>query len=453
MSRSQDREPLAALVARVLPPGLAVHAPVGAATATGAVITGEDGRRWIDFASGIGTLATGHRHPRVMAAAREQLDRLVHTCFSVMAYRPYAELVARLVELAPGDFPRKGVLFNSGAEAVENAIKVARAATGRGAILCFEGAFHGRTLLTLALTGRVSPYKKGFGPFPGDVYRVPYPYCYRCPVGRERASCRVECRDLLARALAGYVDPGDLAAVVIEPQLGEGGFVPAPAEFLRAVREACDRAGAVLIVDEVQTGFGRTGTLFAIEQAGVAPDLLVLGKSLASGFPLSAVVGRADLLDAVQPGGLGGTYGGNPVACAAALATLDVIRDEDLPGRAREIGRTARARLEDWQRAHPEQVGDVRGLGAMLAVEVVRDRASREPWPALAREWTRACFEEGVLVLTAGVAGNVVRLLPPLVIEPALLRDGLDRMERALATALERVGGSAAGGRADGGHG
>ncbi len=436
MSRMNDPTTTLDLLDRVLPRGVAIHAPRVATAGEGAVLRDEEGRELIDFASGIGALATGHRHPRVLAAVRDQLDRLVHTCFSVVPYRPYVELVARLVELAPGAFPKKGVLFNSGAEAVENAVKIARAATGRGAVLCFEGAFHGRTLLALALTGRADPYKRGFGPFPGDVYRVPYPSCYRCPVGREPATCDLACRHLLDRALETLVDETDLAAVLVEPQLGEGGFVPAPGGFLRAIRAFCDRTGAVMIVDEVQTGFGRTGSLFAIEQAGVDPDILVLAKSLASGFPLSAVVGRAELLDAVRPGGLGGTYGGNPVACAAALATLDVVLEEDLPGRALEIGRVIRSRLEGWQARHPEHLGDVRGLGAMLAVELVRDRESREPWPELARSWTAACLEEGVLVLAAGTAGNVVRLLVPLVIPFPLLEDGLDRMGRALEAAL-----------------
>jgi len=438
-SPSPGHARFAELLERVLPRGVAVHARRAAARAEGPFVVDEEGNRLLDFASGIGALATGHRHPQVIAAVREQLDRLVHTCFSVIAYRPYVELAARLVELAPGDDPRKAVLFNSGAEAVENAVKVARAATGRGAVLCFEGAFHGRTLLALGLTSRTDTYKRGFGPFPGDLYRVPYPYCYRCPLGKDPTGCGIACTALLDRALEVLVDAEDLAAVVIEPVLGEGGFVPAPPEFLRAVRTFCDRTGAVMIVDEVQTGFGRTGTLFAIEQAGVVPDLLVLAKSLASGFPLSAVVGRADLLDAVQVGGLGGTYGGNPVACAAALATLDVIEQEGLPARARELGTVIRKRLEAWRTRYPEHLGDVRGLGAMLAVELVRDARSREPWPDLAKAWTAACLEEGVLVLTAGTAGNVVRLLVPLVIPLPVLEDGLDRMERALETAFARA--------------
>ncbi len=356
-----------------------------------------------------------------------------------MPYKPYLDVVERLCALCPGEFPKKGLLFNSGAEAVENAVKIARSAKGRSAILCFEGAFHGRTLLALSLTSKTDPYKRGFDPFCPDVVRVPYPYCYRCPVGRHPEHCQVECRELLERAVDSYVDSQALAAIVIEPQLGEGGFVPAPAEFLRSVRRLCDRSGAVMIVDEVQTGFGRTGSLFAIEQASVIPDLMVLAKSLAAGFPLSAVVGRAELMDGIQVGGLGGTYGGNPVSCAAALAVLNIIEQEDLPSRAREIGKAVRKRMEKWQRAYPRQIGDLRGLGAMLALELVKDSETREPFPELTKAWVTHSIDQGVLVLSSGVHSNVIRLLVPLTMSDQELNQGLDGMEQALGHAMLKM--------------
>jgi 4-aminobutyrate aminotransferase/(S)-3-amino-2-methylpropionate transaminase len=418
---------------RLVPDALA-PAFAYARRASGSFIEDVEGRQLLDFASGIGTVGIGHSPPDVVAAIHEQAERFLHTCFQVVPYEAYLAVVERLVGLVPGDHPKKGILFNSGAEAVENAVKVARHATGRGAVLCFDGAFHGRTLLTLSLTSKVSTYKRGFGPFVADVVRVPFSYCYRCPVGLEPSRCSVECSRFLDDALAGYVDPDDLAAIVIEPILGEGGFVPAADAFLRRAREICDRTGAVLIADEVQSGFGRTGRMFAIEHSGVVPDLVTLAKSLAGGLPLSALVGRADLLDAVQKGGLGGTYAGNPVACAAALAALDLMEREDLPGRANRMGETMRARFERWQERHPF-VGDVRGVGAMLALELVTDRATKEPDAARTQRWMDACNEEHLVVLKAGVHGNVLRVMPPLTIADEELADGLDRMERA----LERV--------------
>ena len=423
----------------LVPEAVSVAVPVMAARAEGAWIEDESGRRYLDLAAGIGTLNVGHRPPEVLRAVGAQLDRFLHTCFSVAPYRLYAEVVERLVELTPGDFPKKGVLFNSGAEAVENAVKIARHATGRGTVLCFSGAFHGRTLLTLTLTSKVSSYKHGFGPFCPDVVRIPFPYCYRCPVGLDPGGCNTACTALLEEAMAGWADPADLAAVVIEPELGEGGFVPAPAAFLRAVRRVCDRTGAVMVADEVQTGFGRTGRLFAVEHSGVVPDLVTVAKSLAGGLPLSAVVGRAELLDSVQRGGLGGTFGGNPLACAAALAVLDMVERERLPARGAALGERIGERLEAWRRRYPDRIGDVRGLGAMKAVELVTDPGTREPAADLAAAWTAACLEEGVIVLTAGVRGNVVRLLPPLVIGDAELDEALDRMERALHRTMKEV--------------
>jgi 4-aminobutyrate aminotransferase/(S)-3-amino-2-methylpropionate transaminase len=416
----------------LVPEAVSVAAPIMAVRAEGAWIDDEAGRRYLDLASGIGTLNVGHRPPEVVAAIGEQLDRFLHTCFSVAPYRLYGQVVERLIALTPGTFPKKGVLFNSGAEAVENAVKIARAATGRGTVLCFAGAFHGRTLLTLTLTSKVSTYKHGFGPFCPEVVRIPFPYCYRCPIGLEAADCGTACTALLDEAMEAWADPEDLAAVVIEPQLGEGGFVPAPPAFLHAIRKLCDRTGAVMVADEVQTGFGRTGRFFAVEHSKVVPDLVTVAKSLAGGLPLSAVVGRAELFDAIQPGGLGGTFGGNPLACAAALAVMDLMERDALPARAVALGERIGIRLESWQHRYPERIGETRGLGAMKALELVRDRDSKQPAPELATAWTHFCLEEGVLVLKAGIAANVVRLLPPLTITDTEMDEALDRMGRAL---------------------
>ncbi len=417
---------------RLLPRALGSGAKAFAASASGAVITDIEGREFIDLAAGIGTLNAGHCPPSVVAAIKDQADALLHTCFQVVPYSGYLDVVERLVAYFPGPQPAKGILFNSGAEAVENAVKIARNATGRTGVLCFEGGFHGRTLLTLSLTSKNATYKRGFGPFCSDVTRIPYPYCYRYPMAAEQSDCVDASIQFLDRAVDGYVDAESLAAVVIEPVLGEGGFVPAPPEYLRALRAFCDRVGAVLIVDEVQSGFGRTGTMFAIEQAGVAPDLLVLAKSIAAGMPLSAVVGRSELLDAVQAGGLGGTYGGNPVACAAAIATLDLIEEQSLCERALVLGQLMERRFLQWAEAYPDLIGDVRGLGAMRAVELVKP-GGKSPNAKLAKSWVQSCRAHGVVVLTAGVLGNVVRLLPPLMMSDSLLNEALDRMERALA--------------------
>lgn len=420
---------------RLLPRALGSGKKAFAAHAKGSLITDIEGKQYIDLAAGIGTLNAGHCPEAVVAALTEQIQALLHTCFQVFPYSVYLDVVERLVGLFPGEGPTKGILFNSGAEAVENAIKIARNATGRSSVLCFEGAFHGRTLLALSLTSKTKTYKRGFGPFCSEVYRIPFPYCYRCPVGADPSSCGTACTGLLDRVIKGYVDAQSLAAVVIEPVLGEGGFVPCPPEFMQAVRRFCDQTGAVMIVDEVQTGFARTGTTFAIEQSGVSPDLLVLAKSIAAGLPLSAVVGRAELLDAVQPGGLGGTYGGNPVACAAALATIDTMKHQQLTERAQALGRLIETRLGSWAAKYPDRIGDVRGLGAMRAVELVLP-GGKEPDAELASAWTRACRRHGVVVLTAGVLGNVVRLLPPLVISEETLDAALDGMEHALAEVL-----------------
>ena len=367
----ETADELKALRERYVPRGVTTAHPLVADRALGSEVWDSSGRRYVDFVGGIGVMNVGHNHPRVMAAVRDQLDHVTHTAFQVVMYESYLRLAERLCEVAPGDGAKKAIFFSTGAEAVENAVKIARAATGRPAIISFTGGFHGRTLLALSLTGSVNPYKQNFGPYAAEVYQTPFPYEYR-GWGSEQALAALD------NLFESAVSPQRVAAIIIEPVLGEGGFVPAPLDFLRALRELTTRHGIMLIVDEIQTGFGRTGKFWAIEHAGVTPDLVTIAKSLAAGFPLSAVVGRAEVMDAPAPGGLGGTYAGNPVACAAGLAVLDVMRDERLPERAARIGSVVEERMRSWAAEH-EIVGDVRVMGAMAGMELVRDRKSRLP--------------------------------------------------------------------------
>jgi 4-aminobutyrate aminotransferase / (S)-3-amino-2-methylpropionate transaminase / 5-aminovalerate transaminase len=421
----RSKEVLARLAASVASP-LAITFPIAAAEARGATITDVDGNVFIDFAGGVGCLNVGHSHPHVVAAAQEQLERFSHTDFTVVPYEVYATLSERLLALAPFTGPAKAAFFNAGTEAVENAVKFARAYTGRHAVIAFEGAFHGRTYLSLALTSKTHPYKAGLGPFAPEVYRVPYPNAYRGPSASEALAA-------LRRAFATLVAAEDVAAIVFEPVQGEGGFIPAPAEFVRGLREICDEHGIVFVCDEVQSGFARTGAFFAIEHFGVEPDLITVAKSIAMGIPLSGVLGKAAIMDAPPEGGVGGTYVGNPVAQAAALAVLDVIEDEGLIERSTAIGERMRERMEDWQRRWP-QIGDVRGLGAMLAIELVRDGAA--PDSALASRIVEEALSRGLLLLKAGVAGNCIRVLVPLVISDAELDEALHVWEDALVAAL-----------------
>lgn len=400
--------------------------------AKGARVVDADGTEYIDLTGGIGVVGTAHSHPYVVEAARRQLDRLIHTCFHVMPYEPYVRLAEELNRRTPGSHAKKTFFCNSGAEAVENAIKVARAHTGRTAIVCFQNAFHGRTLLGMSLTSKIVPYKKGFGPFAPEVYRVPYAYCYRCPFGAPGPeACSLECAENLRQLFTTGVDPDSVAALVVEPVLGEGGFVVPPARFLSRIFEICREHGIVVVADEVQTGFGRTGALFACEVMGVVPDLITTAKAMASGFPLSGVTGRAEVMDAPQVGGLGGTYGGNPVSCAAALATLKVIDQEDLCGRAKLLGERIRQRFLRLRDELPV-VGEVRGLGAMMAMELVTDRSTKEPATDLTQRLGQYALGHGVVTIKAGTGGNVVRLLPPLCIEEADLERGLDVLEAGL---------------------
>ncbi len=419
MLTNQSRtESLLQLRATHIPRGVGNNHPIVTAHAQGAQMWDVDGNEYIDFAGGIGVLNVGHNHPKVMQAVQEQLSHFTHTCFQVTMYEPYIRLAQRLNRLAPGDEAKKTIFLTTGAEAVENAVKIARAATNRSAIISFTHSFHGRTLLGMSLTGKATAYKQNFGPFAPETYFAPFPYEYR-GWSSERAL------EALHDLFQTQVTPDQVAAIIIEPVLGEGGFVPAPFEFLRALRRITQQHGILLIADEIQSGFGRTGKFFAIEHSGVIPDLITVAKSLADGFPLSGVIGRADVMDAPAPGGLGGTYAGNPISCAAGLAVLDVFAEEDLLARAEHLGARLHTHFRALQNDIP-QLGDVRGLGPMLGMEFVQDRESRQPAPAIVEQVITRAREKGVLMLKAGIDGNVLRILVPLVIDDALLSRALD---------------------------
>ena len=420
---------------RAVPQGVANIHPIVTARASGAIVEDVDGNRLIDFATGIAVLNVGHGAPEVVAAAQRQLELETHTCFHVTLNEPYVELAERLNALAPGDFEKRTMFANSGAEAVENAIKIARHATGRPAVVAFDHAFHGRTLLAMSLTAKVMPYKQGFGPFAPEVYRLPFAYPYRCPTGGTYEGCAEPCLRYAIDEMHKHIGERNIAAVIVEPIQGEGGFVvPAPG-FIGGLWEFCREHGIVFIADEIQSGMGRAGRWFAIEDEGVVPDIVTSAKSLGGGLPISAVTGRAELMDAVHPGGLGGTYGGNPVAAAAALAVLDKIEREDLLARSRALGERVRARLRAMQERH-QVVGDVRGRGMMNAIELVRDRRTKEPIDGEAgTRIIQDCLRNGVLVIKAGTYDNVIRLLPPLTIDEGLLEEGLQVLDDALAAA------------------
>jgi len=412
-------------IAAAIPRGVSVPIPILAHHASGAEIWDADGRRYIDFGGGIAVLNVGHRHPQVMAAVHAQLEAFTHTCFGITPYEPYIKLAERMNQIAPISGPKKTIFLTTGAEAVENAVKIARHSTGRSAIISFTAGFHGRTLMTLALTGKINPYKAGFGPFPADTFHAPFPDAYRGG-SSEKSLAAIE------TMFKASVEPSRVAAIIIEPVQGEGGFSVAPFEFLRELRALCDRHGIVLIADEIQTGFGRTGRMFAVEHAGVEPDIITVAKSLAGGFPLSGVIGRATIMDSVAPGGLGGTFAGSPVSCAAALAVLDIFCDEHVLARAEKQGELVRARL-DAMRAQFPVIGDVRGLGAMLALELVRDRTTKEPAPDLASRLAKRASERGLILLTAGIHSNVIRILAPLTASPELMDEGLTILEQSLS--------------------
>lgn len=398
--------------------------------AEGARVTDVDGNVLLDLAGGIGMLAAGHCPPPVVAAIHAQADRLLHACALVATYEPYVELCELLNAITPGDFAKKTLLACSGAEAVENAVKLARAYTGRAGILCFEGAYHGRTLLTLSLTSKYGLFKKGFGPFAPEIYRIGAPDVYRRPEGLDEDAYVDWCCAQLDRALIAQIDPASLAAILIEPVQGEAGFIPMPARFLRHIRALCTRHGVVMIADEVQTGFGRTGTLFAVEHSTVVPDLITTAKALGAGLPISATTGRAEIMDAAHPGGTGGTYGGSPLACVAAIEAVKLIREPAFLARARQLGERMRATLETWP-ATSALVGDVRGLGPMLVVELVLDRA-KTPAVDHALAIIRRAVAHGVLLIRAGLHSNCIRFMPPLTITDDELDEALEVVGEAV---------------------
>ena len=414
-----------------VPRGLSHATPVYVAHAQDAWLEDVDGNRFIDFAGGIGCLNTGHRNQTVITAIESQLQSFLHTCGQVTPYETYVRLAERLNQITPGKFTKKTLLVNTGAEAVENAVKIARAHTKRPAVIAFEDAFHGRSMMTLALTSKTHPYKAGFAPFPSDVYRIPYAYCYRCSYSLKYPSCEVFCARHLEDTFKRVVASEDVAAVIAEPVLGEGGFVTPPLEFFRIIIDICHKHGVLFIADEVQSGFGRTGKMFASEHYGIEPDIVVTAKSLGGGLPLAAVTGRSEIMDAPGPGGLGGTFAGNPLACAAANAVIDVLERGDLLSRANHIGKQFERRAKDWQKEF-NFIGDIRGLGAMRAIELVKSRDTREPAPEETKKMSQYCYEHGLITITAGSYGNVIRLLVPLVISDDQMQEGLDILEEAL---------------------
>ncbi|WP_369757998.1 MULTISPECIES: 4-aminobutyrate--2-oxoglutarate transaminase [Falsihalocynthiibacter] len=415
--------------------GVASAAPIFAKYAENAELWDVEDNRYVDFAGGIAVLNTGHRHPKVVAAAKAQEDHYTHTSFQVVPYEPYIALAEKLNELAPGDHAKKSLLVTTGAEAVENAVKIARAATGRPGVIAFTGGYHGRTLLTLGMTGKISPYKKDVGPFPSDIYRAPFPSL------RDGITVQDALTGLQNLFLTD-AQPERIAAIIIEPVLGEGGYTPVPFEMMQALRAICDQHGIMLIADEIQAGFGRTGTWFAIEHSGVVPDLITVAKSMAGGYPIAGVIGRAEVMDAVIPGGLGGTYGGNPVACAAALAAIEAIEEEGLLARSTALGEYFRTRFADiGARVSPYRMWDIRGLGAMLAVEFVTDFETATPDAALTKSVVAHALKRGLILLSCGMHGNALRIMVPLTASDAIIDEGLSIFEAALTDAMAELHG------------
>ncbi len=414
-----------------MPSSISHATPVFVARASGAVLEDVDGNHFLDFAGGIGVLNVGHASAAVTQAVREQAGKFTHTCMQVTPFESYVRLAEKMNQVTPGKFAKKTFFVNSGAEAVENAVKIARYATKRPAIICFEDSFHGRTMGALTLTSKIVPYKDGFGPFLPEVYRIPYAYCYRCSYQLAYPECKLHCAHQLEDVFKRVVAADSVAAVIAEPVLGEGGFVVPPADYFRALHDICRKHGILLIADEVQSGFGRTGKMFACEWFGIEPDILVAAKSIAGGLPLASVTGRAELMDKPVPGGVGSTFGGNPVACAAALEVIKEFERGDLLRRSTEIGTAFHARAEKWKKEIPI-VGDVRGLGGMCAMELVHDAATRAPAKDATNAVAKFCYEHGLITITAGTYSNVVRILAPLVITDAEFQEGLDVLEAAL---------------------
>lgn len=417
-----------------VPKGIGNLVPFLIEEGSGALIKDVDGNVFIDFSSGIGTNNLGHAHPEIVAALKAQVDKFTHTCFMVVMYESYIRLAEKLNQLAPGSFTKKTMFFNSGAEAVENAVKVARRYTKRSGIVSLECGYHGRTLLTMTLTSKVRPYKFGYGPFAPEIYKMPAPYCYRCRFGLTYPNCDLACANYLEKFFIMECPAENIAAIIVEPVQGEGGFIVPPPGYLQALRSLCDKYGILLIADEIQTGFGRTGKLFAVEHSGVAPDIITVAKSMAAGIPVSGVIGRAEIMDVPEPGEVGGTYGGNPLGCVAALKVLEVLENEDLYGKAATLGNKLMNRFKEMQEKY-KIIGEVRGLGAMVAMELVKDRKTKEPAVAETKAIIQECYKNGLIVLSAGVFSNVVRTLMPLVITDEQLSMGLDILEAAVAKA------------------
>jgi 4-aminobutyrate aminotransferase / (S)-3-amino-2-methylpropionate transaminase / 5-aminovalerate transaminase len=406
--------------------GIFHSTPIFISSAQGALLTDVDENTYIDFAGGIGVMNVGHNNQSVIDAARKQLEKFTHTCFSVAPYESYVRLAEKLNRITPGSFTKKTMLTNSGAEAIENAVKIARHYTKREGVVVFEHAFHGRTLLTMSMTSKVKPYKFGFGPFAPEIYRLPYPYSYR--------NQSIDLEDFFSANVA----PENISCVVIEPVLGEGGFVAAPADYLKRIQEVCRKYGILFIADEVQTGFCRTGEMFACQNYGLEPDLIVMAKSLAAGFPLSAVTGRSEIMDSSQIGGLGGTYAGNPLSCEAAIAAIDFMERENLAARARKIGEIVSHKFRQFHDMYP-CIGDIRGLGAMMALEFVKNRESKEPDKDLTDNIIRRSYESGLILIAAGTFGNVIRTLMPLVILEDQLQEGLEVLEHVIKESTRSI--------------
>lgn len=421
---------------KYVPRGIYNTAPIFVQEAKGALVTDVDGNQFIDMAGGFGVINVGHRPDDVIRTVKEQLDRYIHTCFHVVMYEPYVRLAEKLAEITPGNYPKKCMFANSGAEAVENAVKIARRYTKRPGIIALECAFHGRTLLTMTLTSKTKPYKNNPGPFAPEVYKIPSAYCYRCYFGLTYPACEMQCVKNLERFFISECAADRVAALIAEPVQGEGGFIVPPPEYLPGLQKICRKYGVLFIADEVQSGFGRTGKMFACEHYHLEPDIIIMAKSLAAGFPLSAVVGRAEIMDAPDTGEIGGTYGGNPLACIAALQVIEIMQREQLLARAVRIGEVMQQRLKILQEKYP-MIGDVRGLGAMVAVELVKDRQTKEPARELTKQLVAECFKRGLIVVSAGIYSNVLRFLTPLVITDDELNQAMAILEEAFQAVCE----------------
>ncbi|WP_136805189.1 4-aminobutyrate--2-oxoglutarate transaminase [Desulfosediminicola flagellatus] len=431
MEKLQTNAELHELRNKVIAKGNASATDRYIAHAKGAIITDVEGQEYIDFAGGIAVMNVGHSHPKVVKAIKDQAEKFTHTCFMVAPYASPVKLAEKLCAAAPGDSPKAVMFANSGAEAVENAVKIARYYTQKTGIIAFENGFHGRTLMGMTLTSKVKPYKHGLGPFAPEVYRMPYANCYRCPFGKEYPSCDVACADHLEDFFINYVSAEQTAAIVIEPVQGEGGFVAPPKEYFKKLKALCEKNSILMIADEVQTGIGRTGYMFAMEYYGVEADITTVAKSLAAGMPLSAVIGKKEIMDSVHPSGIGGTYSGNPLTCEAALAVFDIFESEDLLAKAKTLGESLHSTLKGFQEKH-SLIGDVRGIGPMIAMELVYDRDAKTPAPDKAKQLVKFCFDRNLILLACGTYGNVIRFLMPLVITDEQLAKGMEIIDDGL---------------------